>query len=334
MPDSPPIPWAPRSRIRIDLDLPIEQRFAVIPDDLLTASKTLLDATLAAIGDHGAGIAELVDARTEGRWRAESEALAGALGTEWQRVMLANASYDFMLSAFGCSTAAIDAPAGPVLFRNMDWWPEDLLARGSCVLDYQRGGVSRFEVAGWAAASGAVSGLSHRGFAVALNAVSSPEPVNLEGYPVLLHLRRVFEDATGFDDAVRMLTETPLVAGGLFTVVGTDVDQRVVIERSQTRAELRHARGTEPLIATNDYRAFEAAADAGGGELHASACSRFDALTAEAENHLPSDPSDTRLLAALSHPDVRMGITAQHVIARPRQGSLRLFVPSRLLATE
>ena len=68
----------------------------------------------------------------------------------------------------------------------MDWWPEDLLAQASYLVCYHRNGVTQFVNAGWPGAVGVVTGMSHRGFAVALNAVSCPEPLAKTGYPVLL----------------------------------------------------------------------------------------------------------------------------------------------------
>ena len=136
----------------------------------------------------------------------------------------------------------------------MDWWPEDVLARASCVVRFERQGEMQFCTAGWPGAVGVVTGLSARGFAVALNAVMGPERFSRIGYPVLLHLRRVVEDARDFADALRMLARQRLIAPALFTLVGTANDERVVIERSPRRHALRWAEGDAPLVATNDYR--------------------------------------------------------------------------------
>lgn len=117
-------------------------------------------------------LAELVDQRTEGRFRAKVEAAAAAFGFDWRPVMLANASYELVVAGFGCSTAILAGEHCPVLFRNMDWWPEDLLARSSVIVAHGDGGEVRYETSAGPGAAGAVTGMSHRGFAVALNAVS------------------------------------------------------------------------------------------------------------------------------------------------------------------
>src|SRR5207237_1931878 len=116
-----------------------------------------------------------------------------------------------------------------------DWWPEDLLAQSSYLVRCSRRGEFAFANAGWPGAIGVVTGLSARGFAVVLNAVIGPEGIRKTGYPVLLHLRRVLEDARDFDDALRLLSEQTLAAPALFTLAGRDNAQRVVLERTPTR---------------------------------------------------------------------------------------------------
>ena len=326
-----PQPWTPSPRIAIDLDTGPGDRECPIPTSLIESSRLLLDATIADVGRID-GLAEMVDERTEGRFRKESEALGKLLGRDWQSVVVANVSYDLVLSSFACSTAAIATPSGPALFRNMDWWPEHLLARASCVVEYRREGRTVFEAAGWAAASGVVTGMSGRGFAVALNAVGGLEGTDIEGYPVLLHLRRVLEDAESYAHAVELLTDEHLASPALFIVVGGTPEERIVIERSPTRSATRSARGTQSLVATNEYRALGKSPTSDGGTLAQTSCGRFDALASLTDSAPRREHEEGDMLRALTHPEVMMGITAQHVIARPNAGDLKLFVPTRLVA--
>src|SRR6185436_13361526 len=115
-----------------------------------------------------------------------------------------------------------------------------------------RNGDFQFANAGWPGAAGVVTGMSARGFAVVLNAVIGPEGHSRLGYPVLLHLRRVLEDAPDFDTARRWLCDQRLTVSALFTLVGRENDQRVVIERTPTRHAERWSCGNQPLITTND----------------------------------------------------------------------------------
>jgi hypothetical protein len=214
----------------------------------------------------------------------------------------------------------------------MDWWPEDVLAQCSYLIRFSRGGTFQFANAGWPGAIGVVTGLSARGFAVVLNAVLSPEGMSKTGYPVLLHLRRVLEDAASFEAALRMLAEQRLAAPALFTLVGSRNEERVVVERTPTRHALRWAERDAPLVATNDYRQLAAPSAGTGMEIYETTCHRYEALTRFFACHRPDrEVEDAALLYVLSDPDVIQGITAQHIILRPRQGTVRLFVPRRLL---
>jgi len=62
-------------------------------------------------------------------------------------------------------------------------------------------------------------------------------------------LRRVFETCASFDDALRLLAETPLALPAFFTLSGNGVDEGAVIERDETRAWVRHS----PSAAANHW---------------------------------------------------------------------------------
>jgi hypothetical protein len=214
----------------------------------------------------------------------------------------------------------------------MDWWPENLLAQATWLLRYQREGRFAFASAGWPGAVGVVTGLSARGFALALNAVTSPEGMAKTGYPVLLFLRTLLEDARDFDHAVALCAEQRLFAPGLITLVGTENHQRVIVERTPTRHALRRPTADGPLIATNDYRLLYKPQTRAGVEIYETTCSRFEALSAmlRSETGLRA-MSDQELLYRLTDERVIQGITAQHVVVRPATQSIRVFVPRRLM---
>jgi hypothetical protein len=156
---------------------------------------------------------------------------------------------------------------------------------------------------------------------------------------VLLHLRRVVEDAPHFDSALEMLAEQRLTSPALFTLVGRDNEQRVVIERSPTHHALRRAREGEPLFATNDYRLlFQSEASVAlpqegpGAEFFQTTCRRYDALCRFfAAWSGQRKISNEELLYVLSDPGVIQSITAQHVVMRPRSLEINLFVPRRFV---
>ena len=318
------LPWIERPMLDLDLAQAVERRYDAVPGEVFARGRRLLDAVLREVPPAARGLADWVRLRTGGRFHAEAVSLARRVGADWRDLLVANLAYDLVVGWPGCSTVALPGPGGPVVVRNMDWWPQDLLARASYLVRCGRGGRPEYATAGWPGAIGAVTGLSARGFAVVLNAVTSAEGLTRTGYPVLLHVRRVLEDARDFDDALRMLAEETLAAPALFTLAGRRNDQRVVIERTPTRHALRRPDGDEPIVATNSYRLLDGAGFEG--------CPRYDALCRFFARHRPGgEVEDAALLYILSDPGVRQEITAQHVILRPATGEVRLFVPRHLL---
>ncbi len=325
-------PWLETSSIDIDLDQPLETRYRNIPDEELAKGRRLLRAIMQEFPAGSGLLADMVRLRTRNRFHKEIVALSRQVGVGWREICLANVSYDLALSIIGCSTIALPTPDGPVVARNMDWWPEEILAQTSTLVRCHRGDQLAFAIAGWPGSVGVVTGLSARGFCIVLNAVLCEEGIDKTGYPVLLHIRRVLEDADGFDQALEMLSEQHLAAPALLTLVGTENHQRVVIERSPKRCALRRPEGDAPLVTTNDYRKLYKPAASDAGEIYQTTCDRHDALSRYFADHdTEQTVEDARLLYILSEPDIIQNITAQHVVMRPRSGQIRLFVPRRLL---
>jgi hypothetical protein len=329
------VPWIERPQLVIDTAKPMQEQS--FPAPAVASAQRLLASIKAMIPTPGKAriLAQLARLRTWNRFHREIVGAAKMADADWQDVMIANLSYDLVLSSLGCSTIALPTRDGPVLARNMDWWPEDLLAQASYLVCYQQDGKTHFVNAGWPGGVGVVTGMSRRGFAVALNAVSCPEPFARTGYPVLFHMRRVVEDARNYDEALAMLRDQRLTSPGLFTLVGTENHQRVVIERSPTRHALRHPDGAHALITTNDYRLLfkqVPQTPAETSSFYLSTCNRFNALCEFFANWSPDGSLDkTQLLYILSDSQVIQDITAQHVIMHPRTQDMGLWVPRRLV---
>lgn len=306
-----------------------------MPRAAIVAGGRLLAAVSESIPKGARVLAHAVRLRTMNRFHDEIVSLSRKIRADWRDVMLANISYDLLMTSFGCSTVALATPNGPVVARNMDWWPEDILAQASYLVHFVRKGVMQFINAGWPGATGVVTGMSARGFAIVLNAVTGPESHSRLGYPVLLHLRRVLEDAPDFESARKLLCEQRLTVSGLFTLVGSENHQRVVIERTPTRYAQRWPKGDEPLLTTNDYRLLFRPETNDDAVIYQTTCSRYDALCEFFADQRPDQEiGDDALLYRLTDPRVIQGITAQHIIMRPRARSTRLFVPRRLLGKE
>lgn len=282
------------------------------------------------LGETDLELAEIIDAGTEGRFRAEAIEWAKILGRTWQEILLANCAYDAAVRIFMCSSIAIETESGPVLARNMDWWPEFHLARGSVMLRHQVNGKPAFQIAGWIGGIGAVSGISANGFALAMNAVLSQDPVTLSGYPVMLFLRSVLEDAKSYEHALELICHTELASPCLVMLVGTENSERVVIERTPSRFAVRQGVPGDALVVTNDYRVMDVegtAGVAGGHGLYSTACGRYDTLARLCESQIVDSGSDEAFLYVLSDSGVRMGITAQQMVFRPRENKARLVAP-------
>ncbi len=278
------------------------------------ASKQLLAQTLSMFDPNARMLAVLA----MGRFPDVSErveVLAQTLDVDPVDLFLGNLSYD-LVTTQACSTLALSTEVGPVLARNMDWFPEHELARASCILATDYG-----LQAGFVGLVGVITGLSQRGFAVALNAVSGVP--DLDGMPMLLFLRQLLDTAADFDEAVHLAESTRLASAGIITLVGLRNEDRVSVERTPRRYSTRRPVGaTEPLLTTNHFCELEDPWDE---------CPRYARLVALAPG-LSTNPEDAELLTVLTDPAVIQSITAQQIIARPAAGQLRMYVPRRLLA--
>jgi hypothetical protein len=263
---------------------------------------------------------------------SEAKAVAKWLGVPAQHVLFGACVYDLVMGYFACSAVALPSRNGPVLARNMDFWPEAALAQCSATIRASDSSGLRYLNLGWPGSIGVVTGLSTKGFALALNAVSHNERPPLDGYPVMLLLRKVLEQASGFDDAVDRLSTQRLASACIVMVVGTENHERVVVERSPTKFAIRRPQSDEPLVATNHYVGIDSEAPA-DHLLAASACARSERLT-EITSASPASfgNDDEGLLYALTDSGVMMAITAQHTILRPREGAARLIIPSQFAA--
>lgn len=279
------------------------------PPHLVERARNLMRATLGLFAELGLGTDAGRRAFAKYPVHAERATRAAAVvGVDPVELLAANLCYDQLMgfSAMGCSTLALAGPSGPVLARNMDWFPAEKVAKASCLVPEGFG-----TNAGFVGMIGSVTGLSHRGFCVCLNAVFGPS--DPAGYPVLLFLRHVLDTATGYAHALELVGAERLMSCGIVTIVGTRDAERAVVERTPTGAHVRAAAGDEPLMATNHFRALAAP----------TACPRFEHMA----RHVRSVPP----LDLLTSGHVLQSITAQHVVMCPARRSVEMFVPSHLL---
>ena len=279
------------------------------PVDLVEKSRHFLEATLAMFprDDFFVGAARHLFARYP-KHAERAAKVAHVVGVEPLELFAGNLCYDLVLgSAMGCSTMALPTAEGPMLARNMDWFPADKIARASCLVAEEYG-----TNAGFLGMIGVVTAQSRDGFALALNANYGGS--DLEGYPVLLFLRDVLDSARTYDEALTRIRHERLMSGCIITLVGTANHQRAIVERTPRDSALRTARDDEPLLATNHYRALS----------RPESCGRYD--------HLAANAGKTAPMEILTHADVLQSITAQHILFQPTTGRAEMYVPTHLLA--
>jgi hypothetical protein len=111
------------------------------PEHLIRASHTLLAYTVPALRQEPSAVAlaRAVFQRYP-EHRAQIEPAARALAAaDPIDLVLATLSYDLLMGMYGCSTLVLATPDGPLVARNMDWSPTDLIARASCVVPTEHG---------------------------------------------------------------------------------------------------------------------------------------------------------------------------------------------------
>ena len=169
-----------------------------------------------------------------------------------------NLSYEF-----GCTARAFETDQAPVLFRTLDWPFRGLGERIRIV--QLPGEAGDWVLATWPGVVGCLQGTAAGRFAAALN--QAPERTSrlgravawlgskraflkATGLPPAHLLRLAFETAPDFASAKRMLTETPLAAPVIYTLVGTKPGETCTIERTETEAEVASAPAAANHFAT------------------------------------------------------------------------------------
>lgn len=154
---------------------------------------------------------------------------------------------------WGCTTAAKPASGGKGvrLMRAFDWRTAGL---GRHVVAARIAGAAGPWLAlTWPGYTGALHGMAPGRFAAALNQAPRRAPTGWTAIDWLLErkrimasravtpvhlLRRVFESAGSFDEALTLLRDTPLCAPVIFTLAGVRAGEACVIERQEGAAHV------------------------------------------------------------------------------------------------
>ena len=285
----------------------------VYNEDLGVDAETMAFVTMAASGIVPADL-----------W-AEIGAIAEALEVTVPEVVAGNLHYDMLKVVLGCTAFAVDSPEGPLHARNLDWWTTArLLNDATVVTRFVNGPCGEFVTVGWPGFVGAFSGVAPKRFAITLNAVLSDEAAQI-AMPVVMLIRKVFEEARNFDEAVRRLSETPIATDCLLLVTGIKAGEMVVIERTPTKSGLRTVEGGEPLRTTNEYIKLDGMTGDTANELMRTSCGRYNRIGALVRSSPPITLD--QCIEHLSDDDVKMGITVQQMAFCANSGELAVKIP-------
>jgi hypothetical protein len=190
----------------------------------------------------------------------EIDATAQALGRPG--IWLLHGAY-----LFGCTALADDTPRGPRLRRTLDW-PFPGLGRLVEIMR-QRGPAGAFLNVTWPGFVGVLTAVAPERFAAAIN--QAPMRCRTRGWALLWldyifnavsallrsgrlppeHLlRQVFETCETFDEARHRLENTPVARPVIFTLVGVEQGQCLVIERECLTARSH----TDATVAANAWQ--------------------------------------------------------------------------------
>ena len=258
---------------------------------------------------------------------AELSAVADMIGVPSEEALIVNLYYDAIKFVLGCTAFAVDTDRGPLHARNLDWWTENNLLSGSTLDVHVRGAAAGpFHLVSWPGFTGALSGVAPGRFAISLNAVLSNESPAFAP-PITYVLRSVFETARTFAEAVDRLMATEIASDCLLLVTGIRLGEMVVVERTPTRAAVRHPDDGR-LVVANDYLTLSTSTVETGTEqeLQRTSCGRFARATALLGEHAPRNAGEC--FAVLTDPAVRMRITVQHMVLSAAQGLVDVRLPS------
>jgi len=235
------------------------------PVDLCRLAPERLEALIAAGRIHYGSASLTIGDRISRTWLAraqnpyveEIDRIAETVGTAG--AFLLNLSYEWT-----CTTGIGRDPSGPGnrLLRTLDW-PLDGLGR-NVVVARQSGPAGDYFNATWPGFTGVVTAMAPGRFSAAINqppmrrwtpscwfdwVVNRSRTWRNRALPPVHLLRRVFETCGSFNDALRLLTETPLALPAFFTLSGNAAEEGAVIERDETRAWVRPS----PAAAANHW---------------------------------------------------------------------------------
>ena len=295
-----------------------------LPSNLIRNAKNLLE-TLADNfpAQHKMLASEVIKKSTGNRYAAEAEAWASVIGCDSDDILIANCNYD--LSCAGninllCSVLALPTSNGPIIGRNLDWFPVEQIKAATCLLKYHRSGKHIFIISGCPGSIGVIIEISVKGFALAINAVGSQAPFQIHKKPVLFKLRETLEGALSYEEALEDLSREPLTSPALITIVGSSNQQMACVERIPNDYSVRGPHQGR-LVVANDFRAFDVKL---GRDMVGESGSRFNWLSRTALSNHSEEQSVTNedMFNVLSGSPLQLGCSVSRTVMRPMTGEI------------
>ena len=303
--------------MHVDLKKPATVRWTLSSEQTAWA-RDLLTTYQRDLGLSASLVSEMSRPVVREEYWHEMECIASSANVPIDDVVCGNLYYDALKAVLiGCTAFAVDTPEGPLHARNLDWWTEnDSLRRYTMSTRFTGATAGEFTTVGWPGFIGVFSGIAPHRFAVTLNAVISDEPLQAAS-PVVFLLRQVLEEAPDFQSALRTLKDAPLASDSLLLLTGLRAGEMAVIERTPSRSEVRLGESGR-IFVTNDYRLMQTGLRNLDSELQATACRRYERISALVASRVPQDADDC--LNYLSDAAVRMGITVQQMVFQASTG--------------
>lgn len=273
-----------------------------------------------------------------GRYKHEINTWGTALGVSSGTATLLNCIYELShvragsLTAklLGCTTGVrwFDG-LGMVQARTLDWALTNL-GNATRLFRFRRG-EREFVSVGFPGFVGVLSGMVPHHYSVTINWAPPTATPSFEFGPAFL-LRETLEECDSYDEAIEVLTQTPLATSVFYTVVGAEKGQACVIERTQTESVVRQA-GVSILVQANHHVAEQFSennheiAEIEEGEIestYADSQRRAETLEQSLVN-CPSSSSLQELVSVMEREPVLNEATYQKMIFCPDSGELKVW---------
>jgi predicted choloylglycine hydrolase len=194
----------------------------------------------------------------ESEYAEDIKTIAKLLKVQEGAVICGNLEYELAMcgltNPFACTAAAVYTPKlGMLHVRNLDW-PGEYIGRYTIKVVYQSH-FGNFIAVTWPGYVGVLSAVAENRFSATISLLPwpgfdwLPKP-NIFGWPASFLLRYIFENCASFEDALKEIKITPVVAPVIITLVGPERGQAVAIEKGTKDYKVREYQ--EPaLVVTN-----------------------------------------------------------------------------------